>query len=73
MNNDYVPLGWEQEEVTYNTDKNYNPHGLNDDKACQLRKSQAMAAKMETGQDLDFGEAYIYDYRLRANEVIYGD
>ncbi len=71
MNNDYVPLGWEQEE--YNTAADYNPHGLNDDKACHIRKSQATAAKMETGQDLDFGEAYIYDYRLKANEVVYGD
>ena len=71
MNNDYVPLGWSEKE--YKTDAAYNQHGLNDDKADQLIKSQQMRGRIDNEQELDFGEAYIYDYRLANNEVIYGD
>ena len=71
MNNDYVPLGWTETE--YKTDANYNPHGLNDDKADHIVKSNAMKARIENAQELDFGEAHIYDFRLANNEVVYGD
>jgi hypothetical protein len=73
MNNDYVPLGWEAAPTNYNTAADYNPHGLNDDKADHMVKSAAMFAKLDSEQELDFGEAHIYDYRLRDNEVVYGD
>jgi hypothetical protein len=71
MNNDYVPLGWTETE--YKTSANYNPHGLNDDKADHIVKSNQMKVRIDQEQELDFGEAYIYDYRLANNEVIYGD
>jgi hypothetical protein len=71
MNNDYVPLGWTETE--YKTNASYNPHNLNDDKADHIVKSNMMKARIENEQELDFGEAYIYDYRLANNEVIYGD
>ena len=71
MNNDYVPLGWTETE--YKTDANYNPHGLNDDKADHIVKSNMMKARIENEQELDFGEAHIYDFRLANNEVVYGD
>ena len=71
MNNDYVPLGWEQEE--YNTAADYNPHGLNNDKPDPYKQLSKAAGSYSAGRELDFGEAYIYDYRLKASEVIYGD
>jgi predicted aconitase with swiveling domain len=84
MNNDYVPLGWEAAPntpsvstigsiVITETAADYNPHGLNNDKADHMVKSAAMFAKLDSEQELDFGEAHIYDYRLKDNEVVYGD
>ena len=71
MNNDYVPLGWTETE--YKTDAGYNPHGLNDDKADHMVKQTQMEGRIHRGEELDFGEAYIYDFRLANNEVVYGD
>jgi hypothetical protein len=71
MSNDYVPMGWTAAE--YNTDADYNPHGLNNDKADQLIKSRQMYGRIDNEQSLDFGEATIHDFRIANNEVVYGD
>lgn len=70
MSNDkYVPLGWTETE--YSTAGEYNPHGLNNDKPDHLQKARAVRSNPEG--ELDFGEAYIYDFRLANNEVVHGD
>lgn len=71
MNNDYVPMGWDAKE--YKTAAGYNPHGLNDDKADHMIKTNVMRAGIDNEKELDFGEAHIYDYRLLNNEVVHGD
>ena len=84
MNNDYVPLGWEAAPSTPSvstigsiviteTAADYNPHGLNNDKADHMVKQMQMAKNFDAGAELDFGEATIHDYRLKDNEVVYGD
>ena len=84
MNNDYVPLGWEAAPntpsvstigsiVITETAADYNPHGLNNDKADHMVKQMQMAKNFDAGAELDFGEATIHDYRLQNNEVVYGD
>ena len=84
MNNDYVPLGWEAAPSTPSvptigsiviteTAADYNPHGLNNDKADHMVKQMQMAKNFDAGAELDFGEATIHDYRLQNNEVVYGD